>query len=585
MKTILLLLLMIPICLHAQEPVKSEKNHFVSPEGKLYWQGAKPIYIFVSDNPEGTNILRLNSKSTPKYANPMYLDTEGINYIRSKWAVDKETKKTVLPKREIMYEMYKDGVSPKSFSKFTSVPSYHSGTVQYYGKGLSVHLNSADAVSGVKNVYYSVNEEEYKIYSENISFEGDKATTLRYFAQDNVGNVETTHLKSFTVDISPPASTHEIVGIVYNGNIIAPSTKFKLTSKDELSGVKRTYYKYDDGTERIYPAYPVGVKQLNDGDHSISYHSIDRVKNDEDERDFKFYLDKIAPVVKVEVQGDQYETNSRMYVSSRTKINMTATDNKAGVESIQYNLDRKGYVAFGSPFIIPPVAGIHNVIYYGIDNVKNKNAAKSVASTIGNRQIYMDDRAPTTGISYSKSQFFTRDTLFISSKTNVILKSIDNASGVDRIEYSIGDGSMTTYSSSFNVSNDGHQTIKFKATDRVNNVEQEKESEVFVDNTPPEIYHNFSIKSIGTKKKDGETLDIYPNYTRLYLGATDIHCGTDKITYSLNGSDFLDYSSPYTLDISEVKKFGKNKAYNAVIRATDKLGNQSEKVINFFVGE
>ena len=31
----------------------------------------------------------------------MYLDTEGINYIRSKWAVDKNTKKTVSPQQEI----------------------------------------------------------------------------------------------------------------------------------------------------------------------------------------------------------------------------------------------------------------------------------------------------------------------------------------------------------------------------------------------------------------------------------------------------------------------------------------------------
>ena len=567
------------------EPSKKsfEKKVFIK-DGNTYIQKQLPLYIKFSTEPNGTN-YDLKSKSTPDYTEPMYLDTEGINYIRSRWAVDKNTKKTIQPQIEIKYEVYADGISPRSSSKFSGAPKYNNGSRQFYGKGLSVDLTTRDGVSGVENIHYSSNGEAYKTYTSALNFEGDKAYTLYYFANDNVGNVEETKKKQFTVDISSPNSAHEIVGIVYQSNIIAPSTKFKLSSSDALSGIQKISYKYNDRNENTYPGYPVSAAYLSDGEYTLYYHAIDKVKNDEAMKSFKFYLDKIAPEITVTIKGDQYATSGTMYISPRTKINMTATDNKAGVESIQYNIDGTGIETFGSPFGVPSKIGVHNITYYATDNVKNKTATKSVASAIGKKQVYMDSRPPTTGISYSNPQFFDRDTLFINSKTNVTLKSQDYQSGVKTIDYSIDGGANTTYSSSFTIANEGYRTIKFKATDKVNNVEQEKESNVFVDNTPPIIFHNFSIKPIGSKTKKGQEVKMYPNYTRLFLGATDMHCGTEKITYSMNGGDFQDYSSPYTLDVSEVTRFGKNKFYTVIVRAEDKLGNQSEETINFFVGE
>jgi hypothetical protein len=560
-----------------------EKRVYLN-NGNTYVQKQMPLYLKFSTEPNGKN-YDLKSKSTAEYADPMYLDTEGINYIRSRWAVDKESKKTIYPQQEIMFEVYADGLAPNSKSQFINAPAYNNGSIQFYGKGLSVDLSAKDWISGVENIHYSTDGEAYKNYTSSINYTEDKAYTLYYFANDYVGNAEKTNKKVFTVDVSSPISSDELVGTVYQNNIISPSTKFKLSSSDELSGVSKISYKYDSRSENTYPGYSVSVSYLSDGEHTIYYHAIDKVKNDEEVKSFKFYLDKIAPEVTITVEGDQYETSNRVYVSSRTKVNMTATDNKAGVESIQYNINGSGYNTFGSPFPIPNTRGTHNIVYYAIDNVKNRTTAKSVVSTFGNREVYMDNRAPTTGISYSNPKFFDRDTLFINSKTNVILNSSDNASGVQKTEYALDGGSFSKYSSTFNISNEGYHTIKFKTTDKVNNVEQEKESNVFVDNTPPDIYHNFSIKPIGTKKNKGQEVNIYPNYSRLYLGATDAHCGTEEITYSLNGSEFYKYSSPHTLDISEVRRFGKNKFYTAVVRAIDKLGNQSEETIYFYIGE
>ncbi|MFQ5335520.1 MAG: hypothetical protein ACE5DN_05540, partial [Flavobacteriales bacterium] len=137
----------------------------------------------------------------------------------------------------------------------------------------------------------------------------------------------------------------------------------------------------------------------------------------------------------------------------------------------------------------------------------------------------------------------------------------------------------------FTIPQEGFHKITFKSTDKVNNVEQIKESQCFVDNTGPVIYHNFSIEPIGKNKKGGNMLDIYPNYTRLYLGATDKHVGTARIQYSFDGKSFRDYSSPYTLDISELSLFKRKKHYEVTVKAIDKLGNETQTVIEFFVGK
>ena len=133
----------------------------------------------------------------------------------------------------------------------------------------------------------------------------------------------------------------------------------------------------------------------------------------------------------------------------------------------------------------------------------------------------------------------------------------------------------------FTLPSEGYHTINFKSKDNVNNEESEKTSSCFVDKTPPEIFVKFSIDQIGTRKG----LPVYPNYTRMYVAATDKKVGTETIMYSMDGGTLQLYSSSQTLDASEKSKFRKNKKYEVRVVAKDKLGNQSEKTVEFFVGK
>lgn len=79
--------------LFAQEPTQQthEKRVYIN-DGNTYVQKSLPLYLSFSTTKGGTQ-FPLTSKASAKYADPMFLDTEGVNYIRSKWAVDPESKK------------------------------------------------------------------------------------------------------------------------------------------------------------------------------------------------------------------------------------------------------------------------------------------------------------------------------------------------------------------------------------------------------------------------------------------------------------------------------------------------------------
>ena len=569
---VLFIAISIQLSVNAQEPVvpEHEKKVYLN-DGNTYVQKSLPLYFKFSTSPGGQQ-YDLTSKLTSKYANPMYLDTEGINYMRSRYAVNPETKKTIQPQQEVMYELYADGLAPVTRLKYDGAPRYRSDRL-YFGKSLTYTLTSRDGVSGVEKIHSAVNSTTWSDYSATSNLDKEGEFNLSWYAHDNVGNAEALKSDKFVVDLSAPTSNHTIVGIVYNGTILAPSTKFNLAKTDNLSGVNRTKFSFDGRAENAYGGN-FGVAYLKDGEHTLYYYSIDNVKNTEEKQAFKFYLDKIPPVVTHTINGDEFKgSNGVTYVSNRTTVSLAATDNKAGVNKIYHRTDQKDRFDYSSEIEFPDVRGSHSVKYDATDNVQNLSLNKYV-------NVYMDNVKPTTGIRYGSPQFFARDTLYINKTTAIKLFSKDYESGVQKIEYQIDGSGYKTYSE-FAIPNDGYHSINFKTTDNVNNEEQEKTSNCFVDNIAPEIYNNFSIQPIGNKKE----LKVYPNYTRLYLGATDDHVGTESIMYSINDAPLALYSSAQTLDISERNRFLKKKVkYTVKVVSKDKLGNTSEKIIEFYVG-
>lgn len=565
----------------AQQQFKHEARWYTSPDSTFYINWELPAYLRLATSPEANAPTHLLTSNTPKYSNPMYFE-KGYNTIRSPWKIDPKTRKIVIPKEDVVFDIYADGDAPITRSTFTKAPKYYKSGVTYYGKGLMLKLTSKDALSGVEKTFISFNGEAYKEYSKEVEVNAEKEYSLKYYAADNVGNAAKSGEKKFTVDATAPKTAMEIEGD-FKGNILSPRAFIVLKSTDALSGVKHTYYSVDGGRPMIYTK-PISVRPLIDGDHTFMYYAIDNVKNnnagDENVENpfanaskFGFVDDAKAPTTDIKIVGDYYKGKYE-YVSTRSKVELSAEDKVSGVQEIRYGVDRTVNTVYSETFVIPNKKGTHTINFLAKDQVQNVSKTKT-------RFYYMDNATPTTGITYKYPQFFNRDTLFINKGTKIKLFAGDYESGVAKTEYSIDGGAFQAYSKEFVIPSEGYHTLKFRSTDRVNNVETEKVSNCLVDNNAPSIYINFSIQSTGEEIKDGKKYKVYPSYTQIYIGATDKYSGTEKIYYSINGGTKQLYVS--ARDIAQRKLISKEGFYTVKVTALDKLGNESEKTLEFFI--
>ena len=93
-------------------------------------------------------------------------------------------------------------------------------------------LKSKDKVSGVENVYMSLNGEPYRIYKVIIRFLQAGVYNLKYYSVDRVGNVEDVKEKLFTIDDKEPILNWAFHGNV-SGNTISGNSTIELLALDE----------------------------------------------------------------------------------------------------------------------------------------------------------------------------------------------------------------------------------------------------------------------------------------------------------------------------------------------------------------
>jgi len=556
----------------AQEQLKHPAKFYVAENGKFYVNRNKGYYMWISDspNPNAPKHL-LQSNSTPQYANPMYFDTEGYNSYHTPFQVDTVTKKTVEPKKDLIFEIYADGSSPVSTVHFGKSKSHKAKNLTYFGKDLNLSFTAKDDNSGVENIYVSTDGASYTKFDKPITFTKEKKYAIKYYAVDNVGNVENPKITEFALDITPPISSYDIDGTNFN-NIYSPNATLSLSATDTVTGVAKIVYSFDDSKNKVYQQ-EINLGALSEGEHTLHFYAVDNVHNEEKSNSYSFFLDKSAPIVVEEVMGDQFFANGKEYTSGRTKLKLTAVDNKAGVKAIYYSLNNGEWQTYDKPFYFSAKQGTMSIRSYAVDNVGNKSEIsfenKSKAAT------YIDLTGPSLDYSYNGAQLTLKDTVYISKKTKIKLFATDKESGVNRITYTLDKGEETTYGDGINIEKEGFHTIEYFGYDNVNNSNQD-EFFFVVDNTGPEIFARFGILSIDNKKTDdGRTLNVYPDHVALFLSATDKYVGYDKMYYSVNGG-------PEKLYAGTIFDFLPKTEYKVKVRALDKLGNESTKDFEFF---
>jgi hypothetical protein len=556
----------------SQEKPVHVKKIYISQDGKLYYNKNLPVYLWISTSPdESSQKILLKSEISKKYTNPFYFDTEGRNTVRTPSAVDTITKQPIYPLQDIIFEVYTDSKSPISSIDFGGAYLYKKDGKFYSKKDIKVTFKAFDEMSGVEAIYYSINKAPFKKYENTVLLDQPNEYDISYYSVDNVGNDENIKRVVIVIDDIKPKTSLNFKGDRYN-DIFSARSSIEIVAEDNL-GIENIFYQIDSAPLKKYIT-PLSLNLLTQGEHTLKYYSIDKVKNEEEMQQYNFYVDKTPPVIVEELLGNSYIANGVEYSSGRTKFKVTCFDNKSGVKEIYYSINGKPYQLYDKPFYLDMGTNNLNIKTYAVDNVNNRTN-DNVNNQTGTRVKipYIDLSGPSLNYTFVGPLFITRDTIFISSNTKIKLLGKDVESGLNKIEYQLNNNEPIEYKEPFSVSNEGFNKIKYTGYDNVNNVNQDNFFFI-VDNKGPDIYYRFSIVPINKKVINNINVDVFPPHVVLFLAATDSYVGYDKMMYSIN-------NEPELLYTGMIKGFSPSKDYTIKVRAFDKLGNETKYEIQF----
>ncbi|MEU2966761.1 family 16 glycoside hydrolase [Streptomyces ardesiacus] len=271
--------------------------------------------------------------------------------------------------------------------------------------------------------------------------------------------------------------------------------------------------------------------------------------------------DTTAPETSAEVGGTQNADGA--YVGSAT-VTLAATDaGGSGVERIEYAIGADGaWQPYTTPVVVDQV-GEHTVRYRAFDKAGNAAEEKSVTFAVAAPDTD-DTTAPETSATVSGEK--NADGAYIDMATVTVTAS-DTGSGVNTIEYAVGDGAWTAYTAPVMVHQVGEHTVRYRATDKAGNVAAEKSVAFTVvaappqDTTPPVTGATVD----GSRNSDG----AYVGSAKVTVNATDEGgSGVAGVEYSLDAGPYLAYTGPVIVD-----RVGR---HTVAYRASDKAGNTSE---------
>jgi len=122
----------------------------------------------------------------------------------------------------------------------------------------------------------------------------------------------------------------------------------------------------------------------------------------------------------------------------------------------------------------------HDGVYTATLNVTDNDGATDEDTC----QITVDTTEPNTNISIDGTK---GNNDWYTSNVTIMLLPSDATSGVDKTYYMINEGSWKTYTSSFVISNEGENILKFYSVDKAGNVETVHTKTIKIDKTAPTI--------------------------------------------------------------------------------------------------
>jgi len=284
----------------------------------------------------------------------------------------------------------------------------------YLPVGSEITFTAADTYSGVKNIYYKINNNDFIKYENPVNLNTSGTFVIEYYAEDNLGHIENSRAFIVTTpypDMTPPETTLHLSQVPYVGNFqeyLNLQGYAKLTAIDKLgpldgtaTGVAGIEYKID--TEENWTAYGSLDKiTFSEGIHTLYYRSYDFIPNIEKAQSKTISIDGIAPVTAAELKkadGTVIPIVSENVVGSGYTLKLTAIDTlmsgvASGVKRIEYHIDNLNWKIYNNAINLQGINKDNfTLTYRAIDNVQNTEIGKTI--------VFIKDVTPPVVALYS----------------------------------------------------------------------------------------------------------------------------------------------------------------------------------------
>lgn len=307
----------------------------------------------------------------------------------------------------------------------------------------------------------------------------DEGTYAVKLEPEQVADVHGTHVPAGTlgtfgvqIDTTAPTTSIQLAGTAGNGPWFRSPVEITLEASDDLSGVDTIKYHFGD---EQWQTYDEPFTFSDDGITPIHYRATDHAGNVEETRTGNVYIDTLAPTTTHELAGEEGESG---WFTGDVTLALEATDDVSGVNLVEYHLGDENWQLYdtASPLEFTD-DGITNVHYRATDEAGNTEDTQTV-------DVKIDTVAPTSAANLAGEE--GNDPWFI-SPVDVTLTGKDDTSGVERLEYHLGDENWQVFDTDAGLSltGNGTMTLHHRAVDVAGHIEDAQSVEVRIDTVAP----------------------------------------------------------------------------------------------------
>jgi hypothetical protein len=374
--------------------------------------------------------------------------------------------------------------------------------------------------------------------TEIMGLNNAQASQIRITAFDTFGNESTGAIISAMPvdDVAPRITVSGVTEGAYYASDVLPVITVLDTN---LSNREITV----DGVPYGSPAISA------EGNHTLKITATDGSGNSTT-REIHFVIDKNPPVISVSgiEKGRHYNTDLVPVISA-------ADVNLQKVESFL-----NGSLYESGSLISPE--GNYELRIVATDKAGNASSDLYTFS--------IDKTKPLSSMTIGLPRFDGSGSIFVSASTLFTLAGNDEGvvvSGINRLEYRLGNSEWSTYQSPFALAGigDGAIAVDYRAVDLAGNIEGYHTQTVQADNTPPAVEITVSDPKYQT------TVNLFIGAdTEITVSAADSGNGVKIIEYSIDGGMFAPFTQPVTM-----AEYAEG-LHTICYRSSDNIGNIGE---------